>query len=822
MTQSLRLTARSLLKQPGFTIACLLTLALAIGPNTAIFSIVDSVLLQPLPFRDPDRLVIVWGGNPEIAKLIGADELPVSTANLDEFQRESASFEALALADQRRRSLTGQGEPERLGTVLVTPDFFKVLGTPALFGRTLGPDDETPGAALSIVLSYNYWQRRFPGDRSVIGKKLILNGKPLTVVGVMPPRFAFPRASELPAYMSFAADPDIWEPRAFTEKERASRVNRNGFVIGRLKPGVSREVAEQELNNLNRLHAVPRYDRGWSIRVVSVADQMNGGLRPILLLLWLAGALVLLIGCVNVANLLLARSAARQKEVALRTAMGASRWRLIAQLLTESGLLSLMGGALGIFLAWAFLRLCASMIPTGLVGAATFTLDGRALVFTLLLCVLSSFLSGLVPAFQMTRPDLAGALREGARAGAGTTRSRRTRSALLVAEVAVAVVVLVGAGLLLRSFIRLMAVDPGFETDNILTFEVDMPYERPADQLASFYARLDDELRALPGAVHAGIISNLPTGGDDGFAIVEIEGKPKPEPGQLQIVAARMATPGYLDTLGMKLKEGRWLLPGDTRDQGLAAVIDEAMAEAYWPGEKVLGKRFKRTDVADSPMITVVGIVGNVRHQNLYDAAPHPTLYMTPDQFTKFYMYNTSWGVVRTRENPMALASSVRQAVYRVDPNQPVALVRPFEDVVNQSITRSRLGLLLLSILAALALILAMVGIYGITSYSVAQRRREIGLRMALGAQRMQVLKLIVRETGLLAGLGIVLGIGLAFVLTRLAQSYVSVLLYGIGPTDPATFAGVVLVLVLVALGAAYLPGRRAAQVSPMTVLRAD
>lgn len=824
LQRDFRQTVRGLVKQPGFTLAALLTLALAIGPNTAIFSVVDSVLLQPLPFRDPERLVIIWALNPEIAKLVGVDDLPPSTANLDDFQRESSSFEALALVQTDRPPLTNQGDPEQLGAVIVTPDFFKVLGTPALFGRPLGPEDETPGTPLSVVLSYNYWQRRFPGDRSVLGRKLVLNGKPLTVVGVMPPRFAFPRASEVPSYLSFPADPDIWMPRAHTEAQRKMRDARGGFIVGRLKPGVSRQAAEQELNALSLRYAelYGTYDKGWSIRLEPVANQMNKGLRPVLLLLWAAGAMVLLMACVNVANLLLARAASRQKEIALRTAIGASRKHLVGRLLQESALLSLLGGALGIFLAWLFLRLCDAMIPTGLVGAATFTLDGRALGFTLLLCVLSSLLVGLIPAFQMTGPDLAGTLRQGPQAGVGTVRSRRTRSALVVAEVAVSVVVLVGAGLLLRSFLRLMAVDPGFKKENILTFKIDQPANRPPEELASFYARLDQELNALPGAVSAGIISNLPMGGDDSFSAVAIEGKPEPAPGQLQIVAGRLATPGYFETLGIELKEGRFLQAGDTRDQEvMAAVIDEAMVEAYWPGEEALGRRFKRTDTANSPWITVVGIVGNVRHENLFSES-RPTMYMTPDQHIRFFMKYQSWGVVRTEGDPRALASAVRQVVSRVDRLQPVALIRPYEEVVNQSIAKNRLSLLLLGTLAALALALAVVGIYGVTAYSVAQRTREIGLRMALGAQRMQVLKMIVRETGRLTVVGIVLGLALAYALTRVAASSVSVLLYEVGLTDPVTFAGVVLVLTLVALAAAWLPGRRATRVSPMSALRLE
>ena len=823
LMHDIRVTARSLAKQPGFACAAILTLALAIGANTAIFSVVDAVLLQKPPFRDAERVMMIWAVKPEIAKLVGSDDLPASAANLYDFQEEGKAFETLALAQADQQALTGQGEPEQLGTILVTPDFFKVLGTPALIGRTLGADDETPGTALAAVLSYDYWQRRFGGDRGVVGRTFIMNGKPLTVVGVMPSRFAFPRGSEVPSYLGFPVNPDVWVPRAYTADDRADRGNRVSFMIGKLKPGVSPGAAEQELNAIctriaEEVHA---RSKGWSVRLVPIVQQMSQGLRPVLLVLWVAGAMVLLIACVNVANLLLARSASRQKEIALRTAIGAGRQRIIGQLLVESAILSLAGGALGVFLAWAFLKLCAADIPAGLVGAATFRLEPRALAFTLLACVLTSLLAGLFPAFQMTRPDLAGMLREGTRAGAGTTGSRRTRSALVVAEVAIAVVVLIGAGLLLRSFNRLMDIDPGFRSQNVLTFKIDLPSDRPADELASFYSRLDHELGALPGAKKAALISDLPMGGADGLTTVILEGKPEPKPGEMLIVGARMVTPGYFETLDIALKKGRLLRASDTRDAGMAAVIDEAMAEAYWPGEEVLGRRFKRRDTKDSPWITVVGVVENLRHSDLY-SEPRPTLYMTPDQVTKFFMPYQASAVVRTEGDPLALASSVRRAVYAVDRNQPVAQVRPLTEVVSQSITKSRLSLLLLTLLSILALVLAMVGIYGITSYTVAQRTREIGLRLALGAQREQVLRLVVRETGLLAILGIALGVGLALVLTRVAASYLSAMLYEVTSTDPMTFVGVAVALALVALAAAYLPGRGATRVSPMSALRTD
>jgi putative ABC transport system permease protein len=822
LTQDIRFAVRSLARQPGFTLAAVLTLALGIGANTAIFSVVDSVLLQPPPFRDPGRIMVVWAVNPEIAQMVGENDLPVSRANIYDFQQASA-FEGLSQVQQDKQSLTGQGEPEQLRAVLVSPDFFKILGTPALVGRTLGPDDETPGAPLAAVLSYNYWQRRFACDPAVVGKTFILNDKPLTVAGVMPPRFAFPRGSEVPSILAFSVDPDVWVPMAYTAEQRGDRGNRVSFLIGKVKPGVSPQAAEQELNAISKRlgEQFPDSDKGWTVRLVPVVEQMNQGLRPILVVLWTVVGLVLLIACVNVANLLLARASSRQKEIALRTAIGAGRGRLMAQLLTESAVLSTLGGVLGIFLAWAFLRLCAANIPSGLAGAATFSLDGRALLFTVLLVALATLLAGLVPAFQVSRPDLSGTLREGTRAGAGTVQSRRTRSALVVAEVAIAVAVLFGTGLVMKSFLRLMDVDPGFRPQNVLTFKIDMPADRAPDQLSSFYTRLEHELGTVPGVTSAAVISDLPMGGGDNLTAVLLEGKPAPKQGEMLIAGGQLASSRYFETLGIEIRKGRSLQPGDTRDKPLVAVIDEAMAKAYWPGEEALGRRFRRLDAAEPLWVTVVGIAENIRHGSLY-SEPRPTVYMTPDQTTKYFMPYQAWAAVRTKGDPRALISSVRQAVARVDRNQPLALIRPMDEVVAQSISKNRLSLLLLAILAVLALVLAVIGIYGITAYSVNQRTREIGLRLALGAPPGEVLRLIVREAGVLALAGIGLGVILSIVLARVAATQLSALLYKIQSTDPMTFVSVAVVLILVALGAAWFPGRRATKVSPMVALRAD
>jgi predicted permease len=820
--QDLRFTLRSLAKQPGFTAAAILTLGLAIGANTAIFSIVDSVLLEPLPFRDPGRVVVIWAANPEAAKLFGSDDLPQSTANLVEFQQAATAFEGLALIQSDRLSLTGQGEPEQLGGVLVSADFFKVLGVPALIGRApAGEQELAPGPPQSVMLSYNFWQRRFAGDPGVVGKSLLLNGRRLAVIGVMPPRFTFPLASEVPPYLGFGTTPDLWEPFALTAAQKRDRENRASLVFGRLKPGDSRAKAEQELRAISRrlgtLH--PRSDRGWTAHLVPIADQMRRGFRPTLIVLWAAVAMVLLIACVNVASLLLARSASRQKEIALRTALGAGRSRLIAQLLTESLVLSLAGAGLGLILASGLLALCAHEIPAGMVGGATFTLDLRSLLFTLLLCLATTLLAGIFPSFQTTRPNLAGTLREGSRAGAGTSRGERIRRLLVATEMAGSVLVLIGAGLLLRSFERLMKVDPGFRTAGVLTFRLNLDPALPPDRLAAFYSRLDRELRSLPGVVSAGLISELPMSGMDNLTAVVLEGKPLPPGGQFQWVGSRTATPGYFDALGIKLIKGRKLRDSDVKGAPMAAVVDQAMIDAYWPGEEVLGRRFKRLDSHNSPWITVVGVVANLRQSDLY-SEPRPTLFMTTDQTTLFYMPNQVFAAVRARGDPLALGPFVRQAVFATDRNQPLAQLGRLEDVVNRSIIKSRLSLVLLGLLAVLALALAVVGIYGVTSYSVAQKTHEIGIRMALGARPKAVLLRVIRETAALAGIGVIAGTALALMLNRLAAAYISALLYQVSASDPLTFAAVALTLGLVALLAAILPGQRAMRVSPIVALR--
>jgi putative ABC transport system permease protein len=826
LAQDIRFAARSLARQPVFLLTAVLTLALGIGANSAIFSVVDSVLLTPPPFRQPDQVVVAWGENAEAREAFGFKDLPLTIGGFYDWQREARSFQSLALLQSDRMTLTGLGEPEQLGVVKVAGDFFGVLGTPALLGRTLEPADDVPGKPQAVVLSYNYWQRRFGGDRGIIDKTLIINGNRVPVVGVMPPRFAFPRGgAEVDPSYSFAADPDVWLPFALSAEGRQDRGNRFSFVVGRLKDGVGIAAAEAELRGIStRLgERYPESDHGWSAFLVPIRDQMAGGLKPVLIVLWAAVGFVLLIACVNVANLLLARAASRQKEIALRTAIGAGRSRLIAQLLTESGLISVLGGALGIALAWVALRACAVWIPAGTAGAATFALNGRVVLFTLLLCVLTTALAGLIPAFQMTRPDLGGTLREGTRSGGGTMASRRTRAALVVLEIAFAVVLLIGAGLLLRSFVTLLGVEPGFEGSKALTFRIDLPPEGfSPEQRVAFFDRVADNLEALPAVESAGMMSALPMSGAEQFVPVSFENRPLPKQGEMWSVGMYSVTPGYHKAMGIPLKSGRYLERRDVKGAALVAVIDEQMAQVYWPGEDPVGKRFRFGTRPEYPLMTVVGVVGSTRHSGL-QAEPIPQVYQTVAQTPDFLIPYWVWMVARVEGDPKAVISSARAAVHAVDRNQPVTQFLTMDEVVAQSVAPRRFSLLLLALFAGLALILAVIGIYGITAYSVAQRTREMGLRMALGAQPREVVWLVVREAGLLAGIGVLLGVlAAAVVYKSLLAVWLSTLLYKVGTTDPLTFVAVALGLALVALVAAYLPGRKATRVSPMVALRAE
>jgi putative ABC transport system permease protein len=818
LLQDLRYAGRTLVKRPVFTVIAVMTLALGIGANTAIFSVVDSVLLQELPFRNTERLMMIWASNPELAARVGfPDKLPVSPGAFYDW-KEAKSFEKMAMVTSDRAPFTGEGEPELLGSVAVSGEFFEVLGTPALLGRTLQPADDEPGKGSAVVLSHAFWMRRFGGDRGVIGKTIRLSGNPMTIVGVMPPSFEFPRGGEMPKGYGFVARPEIWVPMAFPAERRQTRGNRGQLALGLLKPDVGMEAAQAEMSAIADQieQRYPDSDKGWRNRIEPLPEQLTSDVKPALLILLVAVGLVLLIACLNVANLLLAQAASREKEIAVRTALGAGRGRMVRQLLTESALLAFLGGGLGLLLAFWGLKAFSLWIPEDIPVSGEMSLDLRILGFTLLVTMITGALAGLVPAFQMTRPDLSETLREGTRAGSSTSKGGRTRSALVIVETAVAVLLVVGAGLLIRSFARLTAVDPGFRPQGVLTLRLLLPqgkYEDP-ERLA-FTNKVLEQLRALPGVTGAGMVSNLPMSGEENIEGLIIEGKPRPKPEDIALGDYRQATPGYFETMGVPLVSGRLFTEGDGPKAAPVAVIDETLARAYWPGEEALGKRFRFGGLGpeEEVWITVVGIVGNVRNSGLHVDA-RPQLYVPQAQNPSGQLSF----VMRTAGDPKRLIADARKAVYAVDPSQPIDRMRTLEQMVSASVAGRRFNMVLLVIFAGLALVLAAVGIYGITSCSVAQRTREMGLRMALGAQPGTVLGLVLREAGTLALLGLGAGLLLAFAATRVMSS----LLFGVGSTDPATFAAVSLGLAAVSLFAAYLPGRRATQVDPMVALRAD
>ncbi len=820
--QNLRLAVRNLRKELAF--AAILTLALGVGANSAIFSIVDAILLTPPPFQDPSRLVIAWATNTKLPQTEGLGvKGPVSDAAFYDFEKMSHSFERLAMMQSDRQALTGQGEPEQLGVVRVSGEFFRVLGAHAALGRTLDAADDSLGKSTVAVLSHALWQRRFGANPEVIGKVIQLGGNPYTVVGVMPPRFTFPLGGfETPGPYGFAPETDLWAPTALNADARQNRTVRYDVVIGRLRPGVTVAAAQSELQALSlRLGELyPKTDASWSSSVQPLLDQMRGHLRTALIVLWAAVGLVLLIACANVANLLLARAASRQKEIALRMAMGASRGQLIGQLLTESGLLALLGGAIGIVLAEIALRTFSASIPVGLAVVGGFSLDARAIGFTALLCILASLFAGLAPALQMTRPDLSGSLREGTRAGAGTAKSHRTRNILVAAEVALATLLLIGAGLLMRSFMHLLDVDPGFNPSRALTIELALPMDRyPVATRLPFLERVVDKIRALPGVTSAYVVSDLPMDGDGGFRMFKIEGQaPRTvvsEQGLGQVALQRAADPGYFEMMHIPLLRGRLISSADTAESLKVVMIDETLAKNYFGNEDPIGKHLLLGKTNPAPY-TIVGVVGSVREAGLMGDL-QSQMYFVPVQnpmMVNFLMRIA----MRTSVDPMSLVPAVRGAVNQVDPSQPVSRIRTLDQMVATSVDKPRFSVMLLGLFGGLALVLAIIGIYGVTAYSISQRTRELGLRMALGAESGTVLRMVLMEAARLAALGIVIGLAAAVVMTRLMGS----LLYGVSTTDPITFAAVALGLILTVLIATYIPGRKATHVPPVVALRTD
>jgi predicted permease len=800
--QDLRYGARMLAKTPSFTAVAVVALALGIGANSAIFSVVNTVLLRPLPFKDPDRLVMVFEDNSRH----GYPQDTPAPANYVDWRDQNKVFEGMAAIADLSFNLTGMGEPERLDGRRVSASLFPMLGVEPQLGRWFSPEEDQPGENHVVILSHALWQRRFGSDAGVIGKTVTMSGNSLSVVGVMPPSFQFPSRED-----------QFWIPIAFTQREAGRRGSHFLNVVARLKSGVTLDEARAEMSAIaGRLQQqYPAENTDLGVAIVPLHEQLVGNIKPALLVLLGAVGFVLLVACANVANLLLARAAVRQKEIATRVALGASRLRLIRQFLTESVLLAAVGGMMGLLLSVWGVRLLKAFIPPNISQAKDIAVDVKVLVFTLLVSLLTGVVFGLAPAMQATKFNLNETLKEGGRDSAAGSRGNRIRGVLVVSEVALSLVLLIGAGLLINSFLRLRHVDPGFHTDHLLTMSVAIPAQKYPDEArrSAFYTEMIRRVEALPGVKSAAVTSQIPLIKQGDSVGIIIEGQPEPPPGQENIVATRIVSPRYFQTMGIRLLRGRAFGDQDKVDSPAVAVVSDAMARRYWPGEDPTGKRLC-PGKPESPddWVTVVGVAGDVRQYGL-DMELKPQIYLTYQQAQFFSPRHL---VVGTSVEPQSLAASVRGAVWEIDRDQPVSNISTMEEVLAESIGRQRFSTLLLGVFGVVALLLAAVGIYGVMSYSVAQRTHEIGIRIALGAQKWDVLKLAVGQALKLVTIGVAVGLVASVVLTRVMKS----LLFGISSTDPTTFAVISLVLVGAGLLASYLPARRATKVDPMIALR--
>ncbi|HKP11016.1 MAG TPA: ABC transporter permease [Blastocatellia bacterium] len=794
--QDLRFGARMLAKRPGFALVAILTLALGIGANTAIFTVIYGVLLRPLPFNDPDRVVWMWG-----AVRDRGNRASVSPLDFLDYRARSQSFEefAASISIPISFTLTGSGEPERLSGAAVTTNYFAALGAKPMLGRSFVSDEEQAGRDRAVILSHSLWQRRFGADPQIVDRTITLDGQSFTVVGVMPPAIRFPFDADLWRPISFDANPEMRQRKAHFLRP-----------IGRLRADVTLDRAQAEIDTIARQleEQYPDTNTKWTMLLVPLQERIVGDIRPTLWILLGAVAFVLLIACSNVANLLLARSAARHREMAIRLALGASRWRIVRQMLTESLLLSLAGGVLGVLLALWGVGVLVSFSDASIPRAAEIGVNAPVLAFTLIISLITGTLFGLVPALGASRPDLHDALKEGTRS-VGSARNR-LRSFLVVVECTLAVVLLIGAGLLIKSFVRLQQVSPGFEAERVLTMRLDLPPTRYAtpQQAASFFQRLQQSVAALPGVEAVGMISELPLSGQPNDGPFAIEGRPPDAPDQRPLADFRRVNHEYFRALGIPLLRGRPFTEQESQQSANVVIVSERLAEQYFPDEEAVGKHLRLDFMSKAPY-EIIGVVGDVRHRALaFDV--YPAMYLPTLSLPRTNL------VVRAAGDPASLAIAVRKEVTAIDPQQPVAAVKTMGQWVSESVAQPRFRTLLLGIFAAVALLLSVIGIYGVMSYVVAQRTREVGIRMALGARPRDVLKLVVGQGMRLALAGVAIGVVAAYALTRLLET----LLYEVSATDPATFAAIALLLTGVALLACYMPARRAAKVDPTVALR--
>ncbi len=817
LLQDLRYGARMLLKTPAITFIVILALALGIGANTAIFSVLNAVVLRPLPFDHPDELLFLNERSPVL------DEMSISYPNFTDWRNQNHSFEKIGVYNRSSYNLTGYGEAERILTGQVSADLFAALRAKPLIGRVFTNDEDKPGAAPVVVLSYALWQRRFGGQASILNQSLSFNTRSYTVIGVMPPEYAFPTRVEMWVPVGPLSDDPNWQQRG----------NHPGlYGVGRLKPGVTQAQAQADMNNIaaNLNKQFPDSNANNGIRIRTMMEVLVGDtVKQTLWILFGAVGFVLLIACANIANLLLARATGRRKEMAIRAAMGASRWRIARQLLTESLLLAIIGGGLGLGVARLAVKFILYISPTAIPRSGEIGLDWRVLAFTLGVSVLTGILFGLVPALQAGEVDVHETLKE---AGRGTSARHWLRSSLVIVEVATTMVLLIGAGLMIRSFYRLQNVNPGFSYENLTSFTVALPARKYAnlEQRSQFFNRLLQDLRTLPGVQSVGAASGLPLGNNGWQTSFLVDGRPTPPPGDRPLMEACTVTPDYFRAMNIPLLRGRYYTDHDDRSfiagkdlsklnegERLVAgtnviIIDEQFAKRYWPNEEAVGKKIKFGTDESAPLLEVVGVVGRVKMESLDDDSNRVQGYFSFSQVP----FQAMTVIVKGQGDPNQLIASARNQVRSIDPDQPIYNIRTMDEIRGESTAPQRLNLTLLSIFAGVAFVLAMVGIYGVMSYAVTQRTHEIGIRMAIGAQPSDVFRMILGHGMLLTVIGMAAGLLGAFALTRLMAT----MLFSVKPTDPITFGGVALLLFAIALIACYIPGRRATKVDPVNSLR--
>jgi putative ABC transport system permease protein len=805
LLQDLKYGVRMLAKSPGFTTVAVLTLALGIGANTAIFSVINATLLAHLPYSQPDRIVVVWEHDPSR----GFPRNSVSPGNFLHWQDANTVFEQMAAFVDIRADLTGTGEPEQIPGQAITPNLFSLLGINARLGRAFVAEEGHPGNDDVALLSHALWQRRFGGAPDIVGKRIMLGGKSTVVVGVMPPGFQLliQRGSFLGEHAQF------WSPIAFKPEDRTP-IGRYLMVVARLKQGVSLAQAQSQMDSisLDLAKQFPEIDRGWGVQLVGLRNQFFGSIRPALLVLLGAVGFVLLIACANVANLLLVRAARRRRELAIRFTMGASRARIARQLLTETMILAVAGGSASAFLAFWGTDLLLALSPKGLIDAHALKVDFRVLTFLTALTILTGFLFGLLPALLATRTSPGDSLKEGERNFGVSVRRKRARDFFVIGEIGLALVLLTGSGLLIKSFLRLLNVAPGFDPHNLLTLKVDLPSARRSKdpEVIAFFADVLQRIKALPGVESASACSSLPFTGIGSGTSFTIQGRPASPENELS-TDVRVIEPDYFRTMRIPLQQGRLFTRQEDARESHLVIVSEALVQKYFPNQNPLGKKIT-IDMKDQNVPSeIVGVVGDVRHHGL-DSTPRPTIYWPHPEL----VYNLMMLVVRSNTDPIPLTSSICAIVQSLDPDLPISDVRTMEQWMSDNVAQARFNTLLLGIFSALALLLAVIGIYGVMSAAVTERTHEIGVRMALGATPRDIWRHTLAAGAIITLVGLSTGLAASLILTRLLSS----LLYDVKPSDPMTLALVTAVLASVALLACYVPARRAMRVDPMVALR--